>query len=276
MTGTSTTAGAREHARAQEGTKVEAQPWIPAASGPGAATDTASPLVWNERIAGGNYSHRALAAGTVIRLTDLDGDACAGLVVYNMLEPWERLNVADTMKIQWQSYSGTGQLLLSDQGRVLASVIEDTSGHHDGFFGVSSKLRNVERYGDGDAFGPTPAGRELLKLAAAKHGLGPRDVPPCLTFFQGVRIDPDGTAEYTGSAGAGASVTLRLEMACIVLIANAAHPLDPRPEYSCGRLDVHAWRGDVTSPDDDLWNASPEGRRAFSNTDEHQRALGLR
>lgn len=273
---TSTTAGAREHARAQEGTVVDAMPLLPASAHP-APPEGVEPgaLRWSERIAGGGYGHRVLARGTHLRLTDVDGDACASLVVYNALEPHERLNVADTVKVQWQVYAGAGQLLLSDQGRVLATVVADDSGRHDTLYGASALARNVERYGDGSPQGPSPAGRELLVLAAAKHGLDRRDVPPSVSYFQGVRIREDGSPEFHGSAGAGRSVTIRFEMPAIVLLADTAHPLDPRPEWSCGPLDVLAWAGEPTGADDALRTASPEGRRAFLNTDDYLSARGI-
>jgi uncharacterized protein len=273
---TSTTRGAREHARSQEGTAVDARPVLPASEHP-SPPDGIAPerLRWAERVAGGNYTHKLLARGTEVRLTDVTGDACAAVLLYNAAEPFERLNIADTVKVQWQVYTAAGQLLLSDQGRVLASVIADDSGRHDTIYGTSARARNEERYGDGAAHGPSPAGRELLALAAAKHGLGRRDIPPCITFFQGVRIRPDGTPEFVGSAGAGASLTLRIEMPAIVLIANTAHPLDARPEYRCGPLDVTAWTAEPTTAADPIWNASPEGRRAFLNTQDYLAAKGI-
>lgn len=279
---TSTTAGARDHARAQEAAALEnppteARPFVP-------ASRTASPptgvpgeaLLWAERVAGGNYTHKVLSRGTELRLTDVVGDACASILIYNALEPHERLNTADTVKVQWQVYSGKGQILLSDQGRALATIVEDTSGHHDSFYGTSSRLRNEERYGDGAPEGPSPAGRELFILAAAKHGLQRRDIPPSLSFFQGVRIRSDGSPHYRGSAGPGRHLTLRIEMPAIVLIANTAHPMDPRPDFSCGPLDVHAWSAEPTSETDPWWDLSPEGRRAFTNTDDYLKARGIR
>lgn len=280
--GTSTTAGARAHARAQEGTVVAERPWLPASAAPADALAGGLPagvdpgeLVWAERVAGGGYAHRELARGTHVRLTDVTGDASVAVLLYSAGRTHERLNVADTVKVQWQVYTAAGQLLLSDQGRVLATVVEDTSGHHDTVFGTSSRARNEARYGDGNPHGPAPAGRELLVLAAAKHGLTRRDVAPCVTFFQGVRVRPDGTAEPTGSAGPGASVVLRLEMPAVLLLAATAHPLDPREAWSCGPVDVVAWRGAATAPDDPLWDATPEGRRAFLATADHLTARGI-
>ncbi len=226
-------------------------------------------------MAGGNYTHKVLARGTELRLTDLTGDACAHLLLYVADRPWERLNVADTVKVQWNAYLGRGRLLLSDQGRVLASVVADTSGRHDALCGTSTLVRNTERYGDGTPQSASPAGRELFKLAAAKNGLGPRDLPPSLSFFQGVEIRDDGSPAFTGSAGPGAAVTLRAEQDVTVLIANVPHPADPRPDYTSTPLEVLAWRARATAAGDPLWEATPEGRRAFLNTAEFLATRGL-
>lgn len=262
---TATTHGAREHARSQAGTTVETMPRVPAPEG----------LTWSETVAGGNYTHRTLARGTELTLTDTTGDACAHLLLFVSDAPWERLNIADTVKVLWNAYPGAGHLLLSDQGRVLASLTAATA-PADTMCGVSTLRRNTERYGDGSPQGPSPAGRELFKLAAAKHGLEPRDLPPSLSFFQGVRVDPDtGRLAFTGSAGPRASVTLRAEMPLAVLIANAAHPIDPREDYVCTALEIEARPGRPTAPGDPLWEATPEGHRAFLNTADHLTARGI-
>ena len=273
---TASTYGAREHARAQEGTKADAMPVVPASDWPEPPPGVgADDVVWAETVAGGDYTHKVLARGTELRLTDLTGDACAHLLLHSADRPWERLNTADTVKVLWNAYLGEGHLLLSDQGRVLASVTEDTSGRHDALTGTSTLARNTARYGDGAPQSASPAGRELFKLAALKNGLAPRDLPPSVSFFQGVRIAEDGTTEFTGSAGPGASVTLRAEQDVTVLLANVPHPLDPRPEYLCGHLQVLAYRSRPTAPGDALWDATPEGRRALLNTVDHLTARGL-
>ncbi|MFI9207849.1 urea amidolyase associated protein UAAP1 [Streptomyces sp. NPDC053253] len=273
---TASTHGARDHARAQEGTQVDAMPVLPASSWPAPPEGVAAgDVVWAETVAGGSYTHKVLARGTELRLTDLTGDACAHLLLHSADRPWERLNTADTVKVLWNAYLGEGHLLLSDQGRVLASLTRDTSGRHDALTGTSTLARNTARYGDGTPQSASPAGRELFKLAALKNGLAPRDLPPSVSFFQSVRIAEDGSTEFTGSAGPGATVTLRAEQDVVVLIANVPHPLDPRPEYRCGNLGVLAYRGRPTAPGDPLWDATPEGRRAFLNTVDHLTARGI-
>jgi urea carboxylase-associated protein 2 len=276
MSTTATTHGARDHARAQAGTVVETMPSIPASTWPAEVPEVApDALTWAETVAGGGYTHKVLARGTRLRLTDVDGDACAHLLLFNADQPWERLNVADTVKVQWNAYLGEKVALLSDQARVLATIVADSSGRHDALCGTSTVDGNTERYGDGPPQGPSPAGLPLFTLAAAKNGLGPRDLPPSLSFFQGVRVQPEGGLEFTGSAGAGKSVELRIEMPAIVLIANVAHPVDLRPDYTVTNLEVLAWRATPSTPDSPEWTHSPEAQRAFENTADYLTARGI-
>ncbi len=274
---TSTPLGAREHARAQGGARAEAMPTVPASAWPTPPEGVdAATLTWAETVAGGGYTSKVIARGSTVRLTDVAGDACAHVLLFNADQPWERLNVADTVKVLWQAYLGPGHLLLSDQGRVLASLVTDTGGRHDALCGTSSRLRNEERYGDGAPQGPSPAGRELQLLAVAKHGLTTRDVGPGLSFFKGVRAEPDGALTFTGSAGPGAFVELRAELPLVMVIVDVPHPIDPRPAYECSPLEVLAWSGAATEPQDPLWTASPEGERAFLNTADYLTARGIR
>jgi uncharacterized protein len=273
---TTTTQGAREHARAQRGTRVEAMPTLPASAWPEPPAGVAAEdLTWAETVAGGGYTSKVLARGTILRIRDRDGDACAHLLLYNADQPWERLNAADTVKVPWQAYLGAGHPLLSDQGRVLATITEDGSGRHDALCGTSGRAGNEARYGDGSPQGPSPAGRELQLLAAAKHGLGPRDIPPSLSFFQGVRVGDGGALLFDGSVGPGAHVCLRLELPTIVILVNVPHPLDPRPDYIASTLELLCWRGEPTSRGQELWHATPELERAFLNTENYASARGL-
>ena len=232
-------------------------------------------VVWDETVAGGGYAHRRLDRGLCVRIVDLEGDACANVVLHNAIEPAERLNVADTVKVQWQAYLGTGSLLLSDQGRVLASIVDDTSGAADCLCGSSTLLHNEQRYGDGSPQGPSPSARELLTLALAKHGLERRDLPPTISFFKGTRVDSDGGLSFIEGAGTGTAITLRTELPVIMCLASVAHVLDPRPDYVVSRLRVTAWKDRPTEAGDDGWSTTPEGERAFLNTQDYLRSQGL-
>lgn len=259
---------ARAHARSMEGTVVEAMPILPPRVDDLPAGVASEDLLWEETVAAGGYASRSVARGTRIRLVDVGGDACASLLLFNAAMPSERLNIADTVKVQWDGYPAAGSLLLSDMGRVLASIEQDAAGTHDAFCGPSTAASNTQRYGDGRNSGPHPNARDRLLLGAAKHGLGRRDVHPCINLFKGVRIAADGAIlPELGPFAPERSLVLRAEMDLILVLANCPHVLDDRP-WSVTPLRVTAWRGPVTTEDDPIRNATPERRRAFLNTED--------
>jgi len=263
-TSTADAHGARDHARAMTGTCVESMPILPAA-----ASDVSGEVVWEETIAAGGYASRRLARGTRLRLIDLYGDGCASMLLFNAETPTERLNVADTLKVQWNGYLGDGRLLLSDMGRVMMTILEDGAETHDAFCGASNEASNARAYGDGKNYGAWPNARDRLMLGVAKHGLGRKDVHPCINWFKGVRIAEDGTTEpEIGPFDPGRVLVLRAEMELIVVLANCPHAIDPRPDYSVTPLRATAWRGEPATADDPIRTATPEGLRAFLNTED--------
>jgi len=271
MSGTANPGAARDHARAMAGTVVEAMPILPPRADDLPAGVAPHDLIWEETIAAGGYASRVVARGTRLRLVDVGGDACASLLLFNAAMPTERLNVADTVKVQWNAYLGEGSLLLSDMGRALASLERDEAGTHDAFCGPSNEASNRRRYGEGRNSGDFPNARDRLILGGAKQGLTRRDVHPSVTLFKGVRIAPDGAVEPDlGPFAPGRTVVLRAEMDLVVVLANCPHVLDPRG-WSVTPLRVTAWRGPVTSEDDTIRTSTPERTRAFLNTEDYLR-----
>lgn len=264
---------AQAHARAQGGTRVEAMPTVPAPSAADLPSGVApEAMLWAETLAAGGYGAKRLNRGARLRLVDLHGDACLSMLVFNAERPVERLNVADTLKVQWNAYLGAGRLLLSDMGKVLMSVLEDTAEGHDAFCGASNAALNARRYGEGDNWGPNPNARDRFALGVAKFGLGRKDIHPCINWFKPVRIGDDGGVNLdAGPFAPGRQVTLRAEMDLIVVLANCPHVLDPRPAYSVTPARALAWRGAPTAADDPIRNATPEGQRAFLNVEEDLR-----
>ncbi|MCM6775117.1 DUF1989 domain-containing protein [Nocardia sp. CDC159] len=238
MTNTASTSGARDHARSQAATAHISGPTLPQGL---RQTD----IVFAQRVPPYGYANVVLGRGTRLRLTDPEGLACAHLLLLRAESPWERLNVADTVKVPWQAYLGQGHPLLSDQGRVLATIVADSSTHHDALCG------------------PSPRARQALRLAGAKQGLQPRDIGPTVALFRGVRVEPDGALTPIGSAGSGGAVDLLIHLPVTLLLANAPHPLDPTAPTD---LDLVAW----SAPEDLTVQHStdPEYLRAVGNTEQ--------
>jgi len=271
--GTADPKGARAHAHAMAGTKIEAMPTVPAGSSPDLPAGVVSEdMLWEETIGAGGYASKELTRGSRLRLTDLYGDSCVSMLVFNSERPIERLNMADTVKVQWNAYLQAGRLLLSDMGRVLMSVLADDAQTHDTFCGPTNERANQRAYGEGTNWSQFPNARDRLLLGAAKFGLGRKDLHPCVNWFKGVRIAPDGATVWEGGPFApNRSVELRAEMNVIVVLANCPHVLDDRAQYTATPVRISAWRGPVTAQDDPIRNSTLESERAFLNVEEYFR-----
>ena len=267
----STPLRARDHARSQGGTRVRGMPTIPASDAADLPAGVSpSDVVWDETLEAGEYCSRVLKRGTRVRLINVEGDACANVLLYNADRPIERLNIADTVKVQWNAYLGPGKLLLSDMGRVLASITADMSGKHDTFCGASNERSNARKYGRGENYSPHPNARDRFALALAKHGLNRKDIPASVNFFKHVKVEADGTLAFARGAGTpGEYVELRAELNLLLITANTPHVLDPRPTYTASPLRVLAYHGEVTPEDDPIRTGSPEALRAFQNTEDY-------
>ena len=152
------------------------------------------------------------------------------------------------------------------------SVLADSAEAHDVFCGASNEKTNARKYGEGRNSGAYPNGRDRLILGAAKFGLTRRDVHPCVNLFKAARIEADGAiTPHIGPFTPGRTVLLRCEADVIVVIANCPHVLDPRGDWHSAPLRVTAWRGPVAPATDPVRNATPEGQRAFLNTEDYYR-----
>jgi urea carboxylase-associated protein 2 len=262
---------ARDHARAQGGTVIRAMPTIPASEAKNLPPGVSSgDVLWDETCAAGENAARILKRGSRLRLINLDGDACVNFLVYNADRPIERLNIADTVKVQWNAYLGPGKLLLSDMGRVLMSITQDTCGNHDTFCGASNEKSNARKYGHGENYGPQPNARDRFMLALAKYGLGRKDIPANVNFFKAVKVEEDGSLTFQkNSSKAGDYIELRAEMNVLVVLANTPHVLDPRPTYTATPVRVLAYRGGVTPENDPIRSSTPEALRAFQNVEDY-------
>ena len=140
---------------------------------------------------GETWSH-VLKHGTAIRLTDTEGGANVGALLYNGECPVERLNIPDTLKAQHIARLTQGFVLVLGHGpRPLF-----------GDAGQPGLARRLERRADaamvqakyGEAryqehrngFHNNAQDEFLIELA--KYGLGPRDLSPNVNFFSKVTV----------------------------------------------------------------------------------------
>lgn len=221
-------------------------------------------VLQHDTVPGGWYAMAILRRGDRLRLVNTDGTGAAALLVWSLHDTSERLNHADTLKIQWSAELRRGRVLFSDMGRVMLSLTEDTCGAHDALMGGSTAVSTLAQYGPG----PFRNTRENFVLAALKMGLSRRDVATCITFFAPVSVAGDGSFMWNRSRRrAGDFVELRADMDVRIAISTAPHPLNPAPSYAPGPIEMIRIPGTPAAADDPCRTASPEAWRGFTHTE---------
>jgi urea carboxylase-associated protein 2 len=261
---------ARYIAHQAKGLEAGARALPPASSLPAPAVDP-SRVIWREAIPGGWYWTTRLKAGEVLRIAPEARTSTVApeartstvaLAVWSSADTTERMNLPDTVKVQWTTALGRGRVIFSDMGRVLLSITEDSSGAHDALAGGSDAQSNA-RYGDPRLRNT----RENMVLAAAKLGLDRRDLPALLSLFAPVRVDEAGRLGWRPELLSGQDwVELRAEMDLLVALSTCPHPLDPGPDYAPATMIATRLSAVPVAADDICRTATAEAVRGFQNT----------
>ena len=207
-------------------------------------------MLWDELVLGGAHWSGLVKRNTALRLTDVDGGANVSVMFFNYDDRTERYNMPDTLKAQHTAYLTEGHCIYSDMGRILCSIIADTSGWHDTICG----------YTHGESF--------IKELG--KYGLDERDMTATVNFFSKATVDDQGKLEYVRKhSQPGAYVDLRFEMNTLVVMSASQHPLDHAARYlPCG-VRLTAWNARPAPQNDPCRKRCPENERGFINTERY-------
>lgn len=234
-----------------------------------------APLLYTKILTHAGMWSGVIARGKTLRLTDLEGGANVGMLLYHADLTVERYNMPDTLKGQHLFRLQHPFCLNSDMGRLLASITADTVGWHDTVGGCSDAKLVAARFGERtyqthrNDFHRNA--RDCFLIELAKWGLGKRDLVPNLNLFSKVVADDAGKLAFVaGNSRAGDHVDLRLELNTLVVLNTCQHPLDPDPQYHprTVQLEVFAAAGPVPA-EDACRNSRPENQRAFENTEAY-------
>lgn len=207
-----------------------------------------------------------------LRLTDVEGGANVAMLLFNRDQLLERYNMPDTLKAQHTAFLTKGNVLYSDMGRILCSIVDDNLGWHDTIAGLSDEDSVRAKYGE-QRYGEHRNamyrnGHDALLVELGKWGLGPRDLVPNLNLFSKVAADAQGNLAFaSGHTRAGAQLELRAEMNVLVVLTTCQHPLDPNPSYAPRPVKLEILSGPAPGPDDLCRRSRPENERGFANTE---------
>jgi urea carboxylase-associated protein 2 len=236
---------------------------LPQATPLDAAPIAPDAVIGREEVPAGWYATVRLRRGEALRIIDDRGLASVSLIGWREEDRSERINCADTVKVQWSAAIAKGRVILSDMGRVFLSLIEDSSGAHDLLVGGSTPASTLAAYG-----ATRRNTQDNFLAAAAKIGLSLRDIPPCVSFFAPISVDASGRFIWNvARKRAGDFVDLRAEMNLVLALSNCAHPLDPARPVAAASITLLRHRVPEAAVDDPCRTTSPEVVRAFAFTD---------
>ena len=204
-----------------------------------AALDVTAALVDEVIPARAPRSYR-LRRGQILRLIDLEGQQAVDALFYAADDTAERYSAQDTLREQGSAYIGLGTPLISNEGRVMARIVADSSGRHDTLAGCCSCESNAVRFGEATKY--QHACRENFVLELGRHGLGKRDIVPNVNFFMNVPIDTSGDfAVVDGISPPGSHVDLVAEMDLLCVFSNCPQVNNPCNAFNPTPVRVLIW-----------------------------------
>jgi urea carboxylase-associated protein 1 len=172
-------------------------------------------------------------AGQLLRIVDLEGNQAVDTLFYNAGDTHEHYSAQNTIQAQGNIYLTTGTTLLSNRGRPMLQIVDDSCGRHDTLGGACSAESNTVRYALDKRHMHSCRDSFLLALAKADQGMSKRDLPSNINFFMNVPVTPDGGLTFAdGISAAGRHVELRALMDILVLISNCPQLNNPCNAYN--------------------------------------------
>ena len=153
--------------------------------------------IWSKTLKPGEKWSGNIGKGKYIHFKALGDDANVSMLMYNMRDTSERYNMPDTLKAQFTAYLTRGNVLMSDNGRVLASIVEDSLGWHDTISGYCTRKMVDEKYGK-TTYGDSKndwlrSGEENFLVELVRNNMSRRDMVPCVNLFSKVYVEEDGS-----------------------------------------------------------------------------------
>lgn len=231
-------------------------------------------ILLEEILPGGARWSKIIRRGDKIRLSTKDGLASLSAMFYNADNTAERFNSADTVKVQHNAFLKKGNSLYSEQGRVLLSITDETTGGlFDAIAGISNPRIIKENFGDG-TYGEIrnryyKSDRENFLVELGKYGMGKRDMVQALNLFRRVDIIDGNRLELSSKrAEPGSYIDLRAEMNVLLLLSNTPHVME-KGVYNPSDVHIMLYKGSPLTEDDLCRNFSPQSQRAFINNDRY-------
>jgi len=171
------------------------------------------------------WSH-VVRKGETLRIVDLEGNQAVDFLMYALADDAERYSAQDTIAAQGAIFLRAGAVLMSNEGRPMATLTATNVAYHDTIGGACSCESNTLRYGHHTK--SQHACVENFLQANARDGRGKRDMVSNINWFMNVPVEADGALGIVdGISAPGLYVDLRAEMDLTAVVSNCPQVNNP-------------------------------------------------
>ena len=139
-------------------------------------------------VAGGTGWAGSAPAGSLLRITDIEGQQVGDLVLFRADDHTNRFSAANTRKMNGNIFITTGATLWSSHFDRIATLEEDTVGRHDLMASACSWYDYPIRFG---VEGHRSCLANLVE-ALAPHGIQEPGIPDPMNVFMAMDVTPSG------------------------------------------------------------------------------------
>jgi uncharacterized protein YcgI (DUF1989 family) len=165
-----------------------------------------------------------VSAGSIIRLTDLEGQQCVDIIAFNRHNFEEKISPFSSISKAGKIYFTTGDQVVSDELEALLTITSDDVGSHDMICGSCSPGMNRNR---NNGLG---AGKRTCHVNFVEqlrdYAIAPEDIPYSLNVFMNYPVDTDGLVSSAScKSRAGSAIEFRAEKDLLVAMSNCPQEL---------------------------------------------------
>ena len=188
--------------------------------------DLAGPVVLDEVAPALAPWTAVVRKGQTLRIVDLEGNQAVDFLMYALEDDAERYSAQDTIAAQGNIFLRTGSILMSNEGRPMATVTDTAVEYHDTIGGACSCESNTLRYGHHTK--SQHACVENFLQGNARFGRGKRDMVSNINWFMNVPVEADGALGIVdGISAPGLYVDVRAEMDLVAVVSNCPQINNP-------------------------------------------------
>lgn len=131
-----------------------------------------------------------LDAGQRLRVIDPEGQQVSDMVLFNQMDPAERLSSGKTLDFEETLLITEGHHLWSNRSEQMMKILRDTNGRNDFLLAPCSQATFEIMYG---YVGDHPSCQDNLAYHLRAYDISPDDIPVAFNIFMNVQFAPDGS-----------------------------------------------------------------------------------